>query len=64
MSITLDEMPVLAGIGEDDEFRPLDVRVVVATKPHGPLQCTTGDGCGSTCTNGASACNSEAEDPA
>lgn len=47
---------------EDDEFR-LDVRVVVATHPNGKLQCSTNDGCGSTCSNGASACNSFVADP-
>lgn len=48
----------------DDDFAPLDVRVVVAAHPFGKLQCSTGDGCGSTCSNGASACSSFVEDPA
>lgn len=51
------------GIIDDlDEFT-LDVRVVVATYPIGKLQCNTDDQCGATCTDGASACNSEANDP-
>nr|WP_311039850.1 FxLD family lanthipeptide [Streptomyces sp. SCA4-21] len=42
----------------------LNVRVVVAAHPNGKLMCSTNDGCGSTCANGASACNSFIEDPA
>ncbi|MGW0827747.1 FxLD family lanthipeptide [Streptomyces sp. NPDC002845] len=49
---------------EDDDFAPLDVKVVVATHPHGKLMCSTGDGCGSTCSGGSSACSSFIEDPA
>ncbi|SEO93492.1 FxLD family lanthipeptide [Actinacidiphila rubida] len=48
----------------DGDFAPLDVRVVVATHAYGKLACSTGDGCGSTCANGASSCNSSAEYPA
>ncbi|MEF9906473.1 FxLD family lanthipeptide [Streptomyces sp. P9-A2] len=48
----------------DDDFAPLDVKVVVAEYPHGKLMCTTGDGCGTTCATGSSACNSFVEDPA
>ncbi|MFJ5608207.1 FxLD family lanthipeptide [Streptomyces sp. NPDC093221] len=48
----------------DEDFAPLDVRVVVAAHPFGKLQCSTGDGCGSTCSGGASACSSFVEDPA
>ncbi|MFI0155792.1 FxLD family lanthipeptide [Streptomyces lydicus] len=48
---------------EDDEFA-LNVRVVVAAHPNGKLMCSTNDGCGNTCANGASACNSFVEDPA
>jgi FxLD family lantipeptide len=48
----------------DDDFAPLDVRVVIAAHPFGKLQCSTGDGCGSTCSGGASACSSFVEDPA
>jgi FxLD family lantipeptide len=46
---------------EDDEFA-LDVRVVVA---YGPIMgdWPTDDGCGDTCENDASACNSFADDP-
>ncbi|MEU1900634.1 FxLD family lanthipeptide [Nocardiopsis dassonvillei] len=46
----------------DDEFT-LDVRVVVAAHPNGKLQCNTNDGCGNTCQNNASACNSYVGDP-
>lgn len=48
---------------DEDEFA-LDVRVVVAAHPNGKLMCSTGDGCGQTCSQGASACNSFADDPA
>ncbi|MFJ6569820.1 FxLD family lanthipeptide [Streptomyces sp. NPDC091292] len=48
----------------DDDFAPLDVKVVVATHSIGKLMCTTGDGCGGTCATNASACNSYVEDPA
>lgn len=48
--------------GIDDEFA-LDVKVVLATHPNGKLQCSTSDGCGSTCNDGASACNSSIEPP-
>ncbi|MFJ2764641.1 MULTISPECIES: FxLD family lanthipeptide [Streptomyces] len=51
-------------LDEDDDFAPLDVTVVVSTKLNGVLMCDTGDGCGSTCSNGASACDSAAGDPA
>ncbi|SEG85770.1 FxLD family lantipeptide [Actinacidiphila yanglinensis] len=56
--------PITEPTSLDDDFAPLDVRVVVAAHPHGKLMCSTGDGCGSTCSNGASACNSFVEDPA
>lgn len=59
-STALAERP---GAEEDDEFT-LNVRVVVAAHPTGKLNCSTGDGCGSTCSTGASACNSFVEDPA
>ncbi|MEV7383870.1 FxLD family lanthipeptide [Streptomyces lydicus] len=49
---------------DDDDFAPLDVKVVVATHDIGKLMCTTGDGCGQTCATNASACNSFIEDPA
>ncbi|GEB50979.1 MULTISPECIES: FxLD family lanthipeptide [Streptomyces] len=48
----------------EDDFAPLDVKVVVATHPIGKLMCSTGDGCGSTCSGGSSACSSFIEDPA
>ncbi|MFD9818811.1 FxLD family lanthipeptide [Streptomyces violascens] len=60
-STTLAERPA---VFEDDDFAPLDIKIVVAAYPIGKLMCTTGDGCGSTCSNGASACSSFVEDPA
>lgn len=48
--------------GFDDPWVPLDVRVVAGTTQL-PHNCTTGDGCGQTCANGASACVSAAVDP-
>jgi FxLD family lantipeptide len=56
--------PAPAPTALDEDFAPLDVKVVVAAHPFGKLQCSTGDGCGSTCSNGASACSSFVEDPA
>ena len=61
---TLDRPVVSPTATPDDDFAPLDVRVVLAAHPLGKLMCTTGDGCGSTCSNGASACSSFVEDPA
>ncbi|MFP8887731.1 FxLD family lanthipeptide [Streptomyces fenghuangensis] len=49
---------------DEEDFAPLDVRVVVAEHPYGKLMCSTSDGCGQTCANGSSACNSFVEDPA
>ncbi|QKV95261.1 FxLD family lantipeptide [Streptomyces sp. NA02950] len=46
----------------DDDFQ-LDVRVVIAEHPGSKLMCATSDGCGNTCANGASSCNSYIEDP-
>jgi FxLD family lantipeptide len=60
-AVALAERPVHDEV--DDEFS-LDVRVVVAAHPIGKLMCSTGDGCGSTCTGGASACSSFIDDPA
>ncbi|OEV30460.1 lantibiotic precursor [Streptomyces nanshensis] len=48
----------------EDDFAPLDVKVVVAEHPYGKLMCATGDGCGQTCATNSSACNSFVEDPA
>ncbi|MFB7474558.1 FxLD family lanthipeptide [Kitasatospora sp. NPDC056184] len=42
----------------EDELFDLDVKVVVAAHPSGKLMCSTGDGCGTTCSTGASACPS------
>lgn len=61
-SATLAPAAPLAGL--DDDFAPLDVQVVIAEHPHGKLMCSTGDGCGTTCATGASACGSFTEDPA
>jgi FxLD family lantipeptide len=66
-SATLAPAPQPAALEHDfadDDFAPLDVRVVVAAHPHGKLMCTTSDGCGTTCANGSSACSSFVEDPA
>ncbi|WP_326595938.1 FxLD family lanthipeptide [Streptomyces sp. NBC_01803] len=47
----------------DDEFT-LDVRVVVSTRLSTKSDCATDDGCGPTCEDGASACDSFIDDPA
>ncbi|AXG82803.1 FxLD family lanthipeptide [Streptomyces paludis] len=52
------------GAAQDDDFAPLDIKIVVAVHPIGKLMCATNDGCGQTCANGASACSSFIEDPA
>ncbi|MFE1289649.1 FxLD family lanthipeptide [Streptomyces sp. NPDC058751] len=62
-SATLAPPVSLPGLDEDD-FAPLDVKVVIAEHPHGKLMCSTGDGCGTTCATGSSACGSFTEDPA
>ncbi|WP_405388079.1 FxLD family lanthipeptide [Streptomyces sp. NBC_01102] len=54
----LAERPTADG---PDEFA-LDVKVVVAAHPNGKLMCSTGDGCGSSCSG--SACTSYTDDPA
>ncbi|MFG2972414.1 FxLD family lanthipeptide [Streptomyces sp. NPDC048331] len=46
-----------------DEFS-LDVRVVEAGAPVASLLRSTDDNCGSTCSNGATACASSVNDPA
>ncbi|MCX4633652.1 FxLD family lanthipeptide [Streptomyces platensis] len=61
-SATLAPPAALADL--DDDFAPLDVKVVIAEHPYGKLMCSTGDGCGSTCATNSSACNSFVEDPA
>ncbi|MBV9140675.1 MAG: FxLD family lanthipeptide [Pseudonocardiales bacterium] len=48
--------------GEGDDEFALDVRVVVAYGP-AMADCPTDDGCGNTCEDDASACNSFADDP-
>lgn len=60
---TLTQAPGFTDV-DDEDFAPLDVKVVLAAHPFGKLQCSTGDGCGDTCANGASSCNSSAEYPA
>ncbi|WP_445517296.1 FxLD family lanthipeptide [Streptomyces sp. NEAU-174] len=65
-AMVVDRSPVLAEplVAEllDDDFE-LDVRVVIAEHASHKLMCSTSDGCGNTCVNGASACNSFIEDP-
>jgi FxLD family lantipeptide len=63
-SATLALPAPLASLDEDDDFAPLNVKVVVSAHSIGKLMCATGDGCGTTCATGASACNSFVEDPA
>ncbi|MFD8430389.1 FxLD family lanthipeptide [Streptomyces coelicoflavus] len=63
-SATLAPPPVTSPADLDDDFAPLDVKVVIAEHSYGHLMCSTGDGCGTTCANGASACGSFTEDPA
>ncbi|MFG3383734.1 FxLD family lanthipeptide [Streptomyces sp. NPDC047999] len=63
-SATLAPPQVTSSADPDDDFAPLDVRVVVAEHGYGHLMCSTGDGCGTTCATGASACGSFTEDPA
>ncbi|WP_435060476.1 FxLD family lanthipeptide [Streptomyces sp. bgisy060] len=63
-SATLPPPQVTPLTGLDDDFAPLDVKVVVAEHSYGHLMCSTGDGCGTTCATGASACGSFTEDPA
>lgn len=64
MNNSATALAVRPAVVEDDDFAPLDIKVVVATHPHGKLMCSTGDGCGQTCSGGASACSSFIEDPA
>ncbi|WP_328665342.1 FxLD family lanthipeptide [Streptomyces sp. NBC_00322] len=59
-ALALAERPAV----DEDDFAPLDIKVVVAAHPHGKLMCGTADGCGATCATGASACSSFIEDPA
>ncbi|MYT68321.1 MULTISPECIES: FxLD family lanthipeptide [unclassified Streptomyces] len=50
-------------VDEDDDFAPLSVKVVLAAHPLGRLMCSTNDGCGQTCSGGASSCSSLVRDP-
>ncbi|MFJ4688256.1 TnsA-like heteromeric transposase endonuclease subunit [Streptomyces sp. NPDC088789] len=54
---------VPAGLSEEDfDDFALDVRVMVTPRPHRQGgDCSTDDGCGTTCQNGASACDSSIE---
>ncbi|AEW92912.1 MULTISPECIES: FxLD family lanthipeptide [Streptomycetaceae] len=62
--VLLPDNTRLADDPADDDFT-LDVRIVVATGPMaGYADCPTDDGCGNTCANGASACDSYIGDPA
>ncbi|MCZ0978652.1 FxLD family lanthipeptide [Streptomyces diastatochromogenes] len=63
-SATLTPPAVAPAEDLDDDFAPLDVKIVVAEHGYGHLMCSTGDGCGTTCATGASACGSFTEDPA
>ncbi|MFE4059377.1 FxLD family lanthipeptide [Streptomyces sp. NPDC059096] len=47
----------------DDDFE-LDIKVVISESPLTVFMCPTSDGCGNTCENGASACQSSIEDAA
>ncbi|WP_416976946.1 FxLD family lanthipeptide [Streptomyces sp. T028] len=47
----------------DDDFE-LDIKVVISESPLTVFMCPTSDGCGNTCVNGASACQSSIEDAA
>ena len=58
-TLTLDA-PDLDTEVSDDEFE-LDMTVVEATTPIVVLMCSTDDGCGSTCANGA--CATSSNDP-
>ncbi|MFE9970144.1 FxLD family lanthipeptide [Streptomyces hirsutus] len=64
MSPTAALMDRPAQLVEDDDFAPLEVKAIVAAHPIGKLMCSTGDGCGSTCSGSSSACSSFIEDPA
>lgn len=58
---TSTEAPI-AAFNEDD-FR-LDTQVIVSYAASGAtIPCDTGDGCGETCVDGASACSSFIDDP-
>ena len=58
---TSTEAPIAAF--SDDDFR-LDTQVIVSYAALGAtIPCDTGDGCGNTCTDGASACSSFIDDP-
>lgn len=47
----------------DNDFE-LDIKVVISESPLTVFMCPTSDGCGNTCENGASACQSAIEDAA
>lgn len=45
-SATLAPLPVTPSADLDDDFAPLDVKVVIVEHSYGHLMCQTGDGCG------------------
>ncbi|MGW0711239.1 FxLD family lanthipeptide [Streptomyces sp. NPDC002643] len=63
----LHSVPAPVGLPVDalaeDDFE-LDIRVVISESPFTVFMCPTSDGCGNTCENGASACQSSIEDAA
>ncbi|OMI41397.1 FxLD family lanthipeptide [Streptomyces sparsogenes] len=66
ITAVLDSVPAPVGLpvdNLDDDFE-LDIRVVVGESPLTVFMCPTSDGCGNTCENGASACQSSIEDAA
>ncbi|MEU1786538.1 FxLD family lanthipeptide [Streptomyces sparsogenes] len=67
ITAVLDSVPAPVGLPvgnlADDDFK-LDIRVVVSESPLTVFMCPTSDGCGTTCENGASACQSSIEDAA
>ncbi|MFF4699932.1 FxLD family lanthipeptide [Streptomyces chattanoogensis] len=67
ITAVLDSAPAPVGLPvddlADDDFE-LNVRVVVSESPLTVFMCPTSDGCGNTCENGASACQSSIEDAA
>lgn len=52
-----------AVLDDEDDFAPLDIKVVVAAHFPGKFTCPTSDGCGNTCAGADSSCNSYVEDP-
>lgn len=61
--LELHSAPALVDSLAEDDFE-LDIRVVISESPLTVFMCPTSDGCGNTCENGASACQSSIEDAA